>query len=76
MWGNLHGREAIQVQKLWQEFLNIKLLENTWEDPLSREAKVQSVSYLKQDKGFSRSSSLKEHESKYPHRREAFQMQV
>ena len=45
-WENPHGRKAIQVPKVLQELLYIKLLENQWEDPLRRYssvARVQSV---------------------------------
>ena len=45
-WENPHGRKAIQVHKVLQELLYIKLLENPWEDPLRRDssvARAQSV---------------------------------
>ena len=52
-WEDSHGRDSIQVPKVWQELLTIKLLRDTGEKP---------VKCTKCDKCFSRSSSLKEHE--------------
>ena len=48
-----HGRDSIQVPKVWQELLTIKLLRDTGEKPFK---------CTKRDKCFSRPSSLKEHE--------------
>ena len=75
-WEDPHGREAIQVHRVWQVPLNINLLKNPSTQEISHtglfniELSGNTWDYIvekpfkctKSDKWFSRSSSLKEHE--------------